>query len=286
MASATDFIDNTSADVFIPEMWSSYAVVATENATVLANFVCRKYESDLTKGDKINLGNISNLTIQTKSENTAIDYQTVTETNQTITVSTHKYVAIAIESITKAQADRDMIQAYTGKMGYALALDVDDALAALIDALDNSVGALAIENTDTELRRAIQYLDDADAPDVDRVWVFSPAASNGISGMDKYISNDYSAIHGPGPRSTQHERAYITNLYTYPAYKTVNVDGTNAAGHDNVLLQKEALALVMQIKPRMWGQQDIDYFADKVALEQLYGVKEIRGDHGVCIFGA
>jgi hypothetical protein len=31
---------------------------------------------------------------------------------------------------------------------------------------------------------------------------------------------------------------------------------------------------------------DIDYFADKVAIEQLYGIAEVRDDHAVFIQGA
>ena len=45
---ATEFIDNTTADVFIPELWSMEAIVARENQLVFANLVDRKFENGLS----------------------------------------------------------------------------------------------------------------------------------------------------------------------------------------------------------------------------------------------
>ena len=56
---ATEFIDNTTADVFIPEIWSPLAIVAREAQLVFAKLVDRKFEDGLTKGDKIHVPNIS-----------------------------------------------------------------------------------------------------------------------------------------------------------------------------------------------------------------------------------
>ena len=71
-----------------------------------------------------------------------------------------------------------------------------------------------------------------------------------------------------------------------PIYRSVNVEGTNSAGHDNGMFQKEAVALVMQIAPKTYHQFDIDYIVDKVVIEQLYGTQEMRDDHGVWLKGA
>ena len=178
-----------------------------------------------------------------------------------------------------------MLHLYAGKMGYALAKNVDDTLAGLVDNFSNTVGTLAAENTYDNYLRAIQYLDDADAPADSRYFVISPAAEVGLLKMDTYINNDYSNIHGSG-RNTALEFAYATSLLGIPTYKSTNVEGTNSAGHDNGLFQKEALAMIMQMNPTMHSMYDIDYFADKVAIEQLYGVSEVRDDHGVWIKGA
>ncbi len=282
---ATEFIDNTTADVFIPEIWSPLAIVAREAQLVFAKLVDRKFENGLSFGDTIHVPGVSDLAARSKSANTAITYETVTESNTDITISTHKYAAIAVESITKVQNNRDQLQLYAGKLGYALGLDVDDTLAGLPDNFSQTVGTLAAENTYHDYLRAIQYLDDANAPAESRYFVISPAAEVGLMKQDIYTNNDYSILHGEG-RNTALEHAYVSSFLNIPVYKSTNVEGSNSAGHDNTLFQKESLALVMQMNPTMHSMFDIDYFADKVAIEQLYGTQEMRDDHGVWIKGA
>ena len=282
---ATEFIDNTTADVFIPEIWSPLAIVAREQQLVFAKLVDRRFEDGLSAGDTIHVPGVSDLAARTKSTNTAITYETVTESNTDITISTHKYAAIAVESITKVQNNRDQLQLYAGKLGYALGLDVDDTLAGLPDNFSQTVGTLAAENTYHDYLRAIQYLDDANAPAESRYFVISPAAEVGLMKQDIYTNNDYAMLHGEG-RNTALEFAYVSSFLNIPVYKTTNVEGSNSAGHDNTLFQKESIALVMQMAPTMHSMFDIDYFADKVAIEQLYGTQEMRDDHGVWIKGA
>ena len=282
---ATEFIDNTTADVFIPEIWSPLAIVAREQQLVFAKLVDRRFEDGLSAGDTIHVPGVSDLAARTKSTNTAITYETVTESNTDITISTHKYAAIAVESITKVQNNRDQLQLYAGKLGYALGLDVDDTLAGLPDNFSQTVGTLAAENTYHDYLRAIQYLDDANAPAESRYFVISPAAEVGLMKQDIYTNNDYTMLHGEG-RNTALEFAYVSSFLNIPVYKTTNVEGSSSAGHDNTPFQKESLALVMQMAPQMHSMFDIDYFADKVAIEQLYGTQEMRDDHGVWIKGA
>ena len=282
---ATEFIDNTTADVFIPEIWSPLAIVAREQQLVFAKLVDRRFEDGLSAGDTIHVPGVSDMAARTKSTNTAITYETVTESNTDITIGTHKYAAIAVESITKVQNNRDQLALYAGKLGYALGLDVDDTLAGLPDNFSQTVGTLAAENTYHDYLRAIQYLDDANAPAESRYFVISPAAEVGLMKADIYTNNDYSMLHGEG-RNTALEFAYVSSFLNIPVYKTTNVEGSNSAGHDNTLFQKETIALVMQMAPQMHSMFDIDYFADKVAIEQLYGTQEMRDDHGVWIKGA
>ena len=282
---ATEFIDVTTADVFIPEIWSPLAIVAREQQLVFAKLVDRKFENGLSYGDTIHVPGVTDLAARSKSANTAITYETVTESNTDITIGTHKYAAIAVESIVKVQNNRDQLQLYAGKLGYALGLDVDDTLAGLPDNFSQTVGTLAAENTYHDYLRAIQYLDDANAPAESRYFVISPAAEVGLMKADIYTNNDYSMLHGEG-RNTALEFAYVSSFLNIPVYKSTNVEGSNSAGHDNTLFQKEAIALVMQKNPTMHSMFDIDYFADKVAIEQLYGTQEMRDDHGVFIKGA
>ena len=297
-AGATEFIDRTTADAFIPEVWSLSALVEREGTTVFGAAVDRSLEKELRVGDKIYRPSISNLgDARTKSTNTAITYTTVTETQTggggsgsnhggvTVDVTTHNYMAIAIESIAKLQTDRDLMAKYSSKMGYSLALAFDAALSDLVDSFSNSVGTLASNNTTSQMYRAIQYLDDADAPNMDRVFIMSPGQAIQLMQHDQFINNDYSRLLTGWDAHPAMEKAYNTSWLGIPMYKSTNVEGSNSSGHDNVLMHREALVAVLQMSPTARHEYDIDYFADKVALEQVYGVLEQRDDHACWIKG-
>lgn len=294
---STEFIDRTTADVFIPEIWSGMALVERENSLVFGRLFDRRLESELKVGDTIHVPSISNLgSAQTKSANTAITYVTVTETNTqagddgfdgvTVTVTTHDYIAIAIESIAKLQTDRDLMAAYAGKMGYALSLAFDDTLAGYVDNFSQVVGTLTVDLETDNIFRAIQYLDDADVPQSDRNMVVSPAQAIHFLNLDVFVHNDYSQLHGATEGKAGLENSYVRSFLDIPIYKSVNVEGSNAAGHDNGLFHRESVVAIMQMNPTPHHMYDIDYFADKVAIEQVHGSSEARDDHGVFMRGA
>lgn len=280
----TEFVDITTADVFIPETWSLEAVVAREKRTVFARLVNRVFEKDAKIGDTVHVPSVTDLTARTKSANTAITFETQTETNTNITIGTDQYAAMAVESIVALQANRDMFALYAGKMGYALDLAVDDVLAGLPDDVTNTVGTLAADLTYDELLRARQYLDDADVPEENRVIVVSPAQESGFMKLEHFINRNYT--EGNGVQKGDGDKGYIGSWLSMPVYKTTNAEGTNAAGHDNVMFHKEAFGLVMQMKPKSRFQNDINYLVDKVVMEQVYGTQEMRDDHAVWMKGA
>ena len=298
-AGATEFIDRTTADVFIPEVWSLSSLVEREGTTVFGGLVDRSLERELRVGDRIYRPSISNLgAARTKSANTSITYVTVTETQSggasghganhngiTVDVTTHNYQAIAIESIAKLQTDRDLMSKYSGKMGYSLGVAFDNALSALVDDLTQEQGTLATALTYANLTRAIQYLDDADAPGSDRHFVLSPAEAIALMSHKEFVNNDYSKLQDKFSAHPGMERAYQSSWWGLPFYRSTNIEGSNSAGHDNAFFHRETFVAIMQMKPTTRHHYDIDYFADKVAVEQVYGVKAQRTDHGVWMKG-
>ena len=281
-AAAANIMDLSSAISFVPEIWSSLAVVQREASLVLGRLVDRKFEKGLTMGDTIFLPSVSDLSAQTKAENSVILFQSIIETKQTISINVHQYVAIAVESIAEVQADRDLLKLYAGKMGYALSKAVDTKLAELVDDLSQTVGVEGVANTDDELIAARRQMNVANVPKEGRFWYFHPSAEAELLKLDRFIHADYTAVHGSVADGL--DTAYMGSFYRDPIYVSTNAVAATS-GHDNGYIQKEALALIMQMTPTTRNQYDIDYFADNVAMAQIYGVKEIRDDHGVLVKG-
>jgi hypothetical protein len=280
---ATAFMDNTTQDIYIPEIWSPKILEARENNLLMASLCDTTYKEGLTKGDTIHVNSVSNLSARAKSENTAVTYETTSETATDISIDQYYYAAIAVETETKVQALKDQAALYAPKMGYALALQVDDTLAGLIDDFTNTVGTLATDTTVENWLRAVQYLDDANAPDDNRNAIVSPAEWAVLIQQDFFIRMEYK--ESVGSLSAKAKRGFFGSVLGVNFYKSTNVEGTNAAGHDNGLIQKEAIALVRQIAPTTVSQYDIDYLARKVVSYELFGVAEMRDDHGVLVYG-
>ena len=283
----TEFIDVTTADVFLPEVWHNVLIPSREQALVASVIADRRYEAGmLHKGDLIHVRSKGLLAARTKTANTAITYETITETNTNITINIDEYTAIAVESIVDVQADRNQLEMMAGDLGYGLGLAVDDYMAGLIDDATNTTGALAVESSYDDYLRAIQYLADANAPASERFFYVAPAEASGLMKKDVFMHNDYSMLHGDGPRTSDLEHAYVSSFLNIPIYQSTNVEGSNAAGHDNGLVHRHYMALVMQLKPKLSSMNDTDYLAQKVAVENIYGARVMRNDHGVFMRGA
>ncbi len=160
MATGTaEHVDATTAAVFIPIIWSREAIIAREQALNFAKQVNRVFEKDLVFGSAVHVPSVGNLTAQSKntSSNTAVSWETITETNTDLTVDKWYYSGVALESFTKKQAMQDLMGRYAPKQGYALAQIIDDLLATLSLSITASVGVLANDLLYEDVLRADQY---------------------------------------------------------------------------------------------------------------------------------
>lgn len=277
---ATEFVDVTTADEYIDEIWSKYIIRAREQKLVFARLCTRKYESDLSHGDTIHVPQVAHLNSRTKnmSANTAVLFETDTSTHVNITIGTWSYVAMAVETATAKQSYKDLIELYGPEMGYALALAVDDDLAGLPDNLStNVVGTMGAPPTYEDFIKSRRLLNDANVPRKNRVGVFSPAAEEGFLQLDQFIRNDYSRIQGA--KDDDDDMGYVGSWFGIPIYVSTNVEGDNTTGHDNTMFHSEAFACCMQMTPTTHRWLDINYLANKVVTEQLYGIQTMREDH-------
>ena len=279
---ATEFIDVTTAAVMIPTIWSKYVIRAREQKLCFARLFTRKYEDDLTYGATINVPGVSHLTARTKnmSANTAVLFETNTESTTAITIGTWGYAAMATETATKKQTYKDQMELYAPEMGYALALQVDDDIAALVDDLStNAVGTLGSPPTYEQFIGARTKLNNANVPRKGRFAIYSPASEEGFLQLDQFVNNDYSKLQGGV--DDDDDMGFIGRWFRMPIYVSTNVEGDDTVGHDNVMAHSEAMTVVMQMEPTTHKWLDINYLADKVVVEQLYGVKTMRDDHAV-----
>jgi len=301
------FIDKTEADgIFSPDIWSKKVLRATENNLVLAGLYNRSYESDAKVGKSVKIPTISNLSARPKPANdpavsfdldpstgatntgepagaaVPIKYETPTETVTTITLDKWVYSAVGIEDFVEVQAQVPIRSEYEDKIGYALAQYVDTELAGSSQTFLNVVGVLGTPITDEDVRRAVQYLDDANVPEEGRFMVLSPAEKNDKLGLDRWSNQLYRGGNG-GQQVTRGQIG--SEVYGLKPYVTTNLVKPSAGQAYMVIAHKDAYALIMQRSPKMHLFYDIDFFTWKIASEEIYGYGELRDPFGVQVRG-
>jgi len=307
MAYPTPAVTVTTADKFIPEIWSDEIIAAYKKNLVLANIVM-KMNFKGKKGDVVHIPAPTRGSASAKAASTAVTLIADTETEIQVSINQHFEYSRFIEDIVEAQALNSLRQFYTADAGYALAKQVDTSLIQLGRAFNgatvgtndyatsnsstkafiggdgttayNSTSSNASALTDAAIRRTIQRLDDNDTPMDGRFFIIPPSSRNTLMGLSRYTEQ---AFVGNGNAIRTGE---IGNLYGIPVFTSSNADSasataafpTSGSAIARVCLMghKDAMVLVEQVGIRSQTQYKQDYLATLFTSDTLYGVAALR----------
>jgi len=291
--SPTNSVTVTTAEKFIPDIWSDEIVAAYKKNLVLANLVM-KMNFKGKKGDTIHIPAPTRGSASAKAAETAVTLIAATESEVQVSINKHYEYSRLIEDIVEAQALNSMRQFYTSDAGYALARQVDTdlvqlgrsanggtagaaAYAAAYVGGDGTTAYVAASNnesalTDAAIRRTIQRLDDNDTPMDNRFFLIPPSSRNTLMGLARYTEQ---AFVGTGDAIRTGE---IGNLYGIPVFTSSNADTTSGSGAARVCLMghKDAMVLVEQVGVRSQVQYKQEYLATLFTSDTLYGVAALR----------
>jgi N4-gp56 family major capsid protein len=291
--SPTNSVTVTTADKFIPDIWSDEIVAAYKKNLVLANLVM-KMNFKGKKGDTVHIPAPTRGSASAKVATDAVTLIAATESEVTISINKHYEYSRLIEDIVEAQALNSMRNFYTSDAGYALARQVDTdlvqlgrsanggtagaaAYAAAYIGGDGTTAYVAANNnesalTDASIRRTIQRLDDNDTPMDNRFFLIPPSSRNTLMGLARYTEQ---AFVGNGNAIRTGE---IGNLYGIPVFTSSNADTTSGSGAARVCLMghKDAMVLVEQVGIRSQVQYKQEYLATLFTSDTLYGVAALR----------
>lgn len=295
MALGTNQMTITTGDVFIPEIWSRETQRAVQSNLVLSNLV-KRFDDDLSDGgDLLRVPKVSNLTANAKVANTQVTLNAPTEDQFTMNINRHFEASYLVEDRLKVQSKYNLLNEYSEKAGYAIAQRMDSDLAGLYSGLSQTVGNSTTDITDANIVRAIQYLDDADAPQTDRYFVIKPAGLAHIRLIDKFsrfdalglvpnpasgaggLANVGSTVRRIGPNG------FVGTIYNLEVYMSTNLteeSGTSDTVH-NLVFHKEAFAMGVQLKPRMQFQYKQEYLGMLATTDAIWGFAEYRDSFAV-----
>jgi N4-gp56 family major capsid protein len=305
MALGSNHVTTTTADKFIPEIWSDEIIAAYKNNLVAANLF-KKMNFMGKKGDTIHIPAPTRGVASLKAANAQVTLQAATESEVIVNINNHYEYSKLIEDIVEVQALSSMRKFYTDDAGYALAKQVDTSLiqlgrgfnggsagarynaayiggdgTTLFDYTANTNTGNASAITDAAIRRTIQRLDDNDVPTDGRFIIVPPSARNTMMGIARYTEQ---AFVGEVGANNTIRNGQIGNVYGIPVYVSSNADKLNTAvdgsgtdiGRVILMGHKDAAVLVEQQGIRSQVQYKQEYLGTLYTADTLYGVKELR----------
>jgi hypothetical protein len=306
MALGTNHVTKTTADKFIPEIWSDEIVAAYKQNLVAANMFS-KMSFKGKKGDTLHIPKPTRGAASVKAASTQVTLIAATETEIQVLIDKHYEYSRLIEDIVETQALSSLRKFYTDDAGYALAKQVDTDLiqlgravgtgtaystaAASTNAFIGSNGTTVYNSTssnaaalaDAGIRRSIQRLDDADVPMTDRCLIVPPTTRNTLMGLARFTEQ---AFVGDVGSANTIRNGMIGDLYGVTAYVSTNADtAAGSSGTDRICLlaHKDAFVLAEQMGVRSQTQYKQEYLGTLFTSDMLYGVAELRDSSAVAL---
>lgn len=305
MALGTNHVILAEVGDFVPEMWSDEILAAFKSNLVAANLVT---ELDFVgkKGDVMHIPSPTRGAASAKTAENQVTLIANSSTTVNVTVDQHWEYSRLIEDIVKVQALPSLRKFYTDDAGYALARRIDTFVHGLAATLQggtaysaakvNNSGALANWDgtangnagnaaalSDEFIRRLIELLDNADVPGRSRAFVIPPVEKRKLLGLSRFTEQAFTGEAGSG---NPIRNGLIGDLYGIPVYVSTNcptiADG--GAATDQVvglLIHESALALATQMKPRLQTQYKLEWLADLMVADTIFGGAELRDNAGV-----
>ena len=103
----------STADDFVPELWSDGIYRYFSRGTVFKNLV-EDYSALVTQGgDTVNIPQIDLVASADKAINTLVTYDATATTVTQLAIDKHKYNAMLFEDLLKIQSSADLVTKYT-----------------------------------------------------------------------------------------------------------------------------------------------------------------------------
>lgn len=283
----------------IPTIVAAEALGYLKANTVLAQLVNRDWSSEVANyGQTVNIPLRGALSANDKAENTAVTLQTPSLTAVSVTLNKHKEVSFLIEDLAEIFSRPDLLTGYVADAMDVLAEQIDGDIAALYSGLSQAIDATTGLAED-DFRGARRLLNAAKAPLSNRVAVLHEDAEYALLAIEKFVNRDYAELQG-APQGLLN--AYSGRFMGFDVFMDQQIPVATAVCK-NLFFQRNAMALVTRPLPQApagMGVQQVtmaedgvglratigynkDHLGLQVTIDVLYGVAEIRDNHGVVV---
>jgi hypothetical protein len=309
MAVTTDPFTGTDLAGFIPERWPGMILEELFAKAVAARFFTDLSSVAASGGDIIHVPDVftNAFTASTQYvEGTEVTTASPAQTDTTLTINTHQYVAFIIGDKDMAQLSQqyDFNTVYTKKAAGALRIALEDALLGLWSGLTTSViGDTATVLADAEIRQGINALEAANFDTLDgetafffhpyTYWVQLGAVSKYYDAQQRGTSTAGMTVTGTMSPAMP-ETGLKGAIYGIPAYVTSRVV-SGLQTYRNLLANKQAFGFATQTlgsgnkeqgRVRAQSQYALRNIGWLTVVDMIYGVIELRDAAAVVLNGS
>jgi hypothetical protein len=283
MPLGTNQITTTTINTWRPNIWASELIRERESNLVLANLV-KRYDRDVkSKGQTVEIPNLSNITANAKAANTQVTLNAPTETKETITINQYFESSVLVEDNADAQSAYDTHSEYRKKAGYAIAEKMDNFIAVtMTSGFTEEVGTFGTALDYDVFLDAKLALDEAKVPLTERYLVVTPKGHRDMLEIDEFIRYDAMGASGqPSPIKTG-KVGTILGSEVFMSQNLVVTAGTPVQ-NNNLYFHRESFGLAVQKDVKVEMQRKTEYLGDLIVASALWGGTVIRDDHGVVV---
>jgi N4-gp56 family major capsid protein len=283
MGLGTDQITTTSIANWLPDIWASELISERESNLVLANLV-KRYDRDVkSKGQTVQIPNLSNITANPKVNNAQVTLNAPVEGVEVITIDQYFDSSVLVEDNADAQSAYDTHKEYRQKAGFAIAEKMDAFIAAeMTSDFDGDVGTHGTALDYADFLDAKLELDEAKVPLTERYLVVTPKGHRDMLEIDEFIRYDAMGASGQPSAIKTGKVGTILGSEVYMSQNLV-VTGSTPVQNNCLYFHRESFGLAVQKGIKVEMQRKTEYLGDLIVASALWGGTVIRTDHGVVV---
>lgn len=268
---------------YIPEIFSKNVLMAVKNKFVAVPWTNHSYEKELLKGDTLYITQSAHSDATEVTIGTEGVMADPTTTAVTLTINQYWERNIPIDYMSRRQSQVDLMALAVEEASYSLNKKIDSTVCALFSALNTTgtvtgvFGTNGSAVTDNVLIACVENLDEADAPEENRAWIFDPSVKADLLKIDKFVRSDYFAA------DVVPTGGFRKDIYGAPLLVTNNLT-TAGTGNYAVYMHKDAIAVVISENVgTVIEEQPLKHQA-VINATALWGLTELRDTFGVPIY--
>ncbi|MBX3139850.1 MAG: hypothetical protein KF875_03795 [Trueperaceae bacterium] len=167
-----------SVNNFVPQVWSARTKAHLDANLVIAARANRDWEADARSGT-VKINEVGDVPVVTHSKGATVAYSDPASTQQTLSLNQRKIAGFKVDDLDAIQANINLVERYSRRMGVSLANDIDRAIAGTYTAAGAGNIALTLSSlTAGDVRKAFAdaaaMLDTNNVPADDRWALLSP----------------------------------------------------------------------------------------------------------------